>query len=64
MAKHELEITVERAWIEPGRSLSQDAIDETIQKIALFIGQSIWDDWEAEGRPPTRLDILITVEGS
>jgi hypothetical protein len=57
-----LELVVERAHIEAGRSFSSEAMDELNLDMATWVGTRITRRWERTHEPPTRVSVTITVD--
>ena len=57
-----VDLQIERATIEEGRTLSADAIEAARDTFLVWVGTRIMRRWEATNEPPTAVTITITVD--
>lgn len=48
--------------IQPGRTLSREAMDETFRLMAAWVEARMMERWETTGEPPTVVDVAVTVK--
>ena len=61
-ASDEAVFEVRRERIQPGRSFSEDAMEDLIDEVTLFVGARLMARWDRTGEPPTVLRIHVKVD--
>lgn len=54
--------TIRRDRIEPGRTISRAALNETVRQMTAFIEGRVLEAWERRKEPPLEVDIDLTVD--
>ena len=57
-----LDVRAERAFIEPGRTLSEKAMKEMHLTITRFVLVRMLRRWQDTGEPPTVVTVHVTVD--
>jgi len=58
----EIELVIERRFIEPGRTISADAMSTLIETASTFIGTRIMRRWDETNEPPSAVRVILRVE--
>lgn len=61
MEGDEIELLVERAREQRGRSFSEDALEKLHDELIVFIGTRIMRRWDTTSEPPTLLRVELKV---
>lgn len=55
---------IERGEIQPGRSISREALERTVEMMTAFIEARIIERWQRSSEPPTSITIELTVNAA
>jgi hypothetical protein len=53
---------MERAYLQEGRSFSEEGMDAITSAVVLFIGARIMARWEGTTEPPSMVEVRVEVE--
>lgn len=54
--------TLERGFIQKGRTFSEDSMRDFLDEISVFIATQVAKRWEDTNEPPTALSVTVSCE--